>query len=411
MSCILYTAYREGRQRRLAARTARFMSTQPRRVAIVHDWLNGMRGGEKALEAILELFPEADIFTLLLEREKVSARIGSQRITTSFIQHLPFARSKYRHLLPLFPLAIESFDLTGYDLVISTSHCVAKGARPAKGALHICYCFSPMRYVWVFQEEYFGGNRMRRVALAPIFAGLKLWDRRSCDRVNHFVAISGTVAKRIARFYRRKAEVIYPPVDTDFFVPGGKEADFYLVVSALVPYKRIDMAIQTFNKLKLPLVIIGDGPEYRKLKRLAGKTISFRGRVSDKQVREAYQGCRALIFPGVEDFGLVPVEAQACGKPVIAYGEGGVTESVLDGITGIFFQEQTADSLLEAVKAFQRMHFDPAKARENSLKFGREVFKDRMLEYLSRRYEDVMPAFTDEGLREESDSARRRASR
>jgi glycosyltransferase involved in cell wall biosynthesis len=375
-------------------------------VAIVHDWLNGMRGGEKALEAILELFPQADIFTLLLDREKISASIRSRKITTSFVQHMPFSRSRYRHFLPLFPLAVESFDLSGYDLVISTSHCVAKGARPPREALHVCYCFSPMRYVWVFQEEYFGGSRMRKVALAPIFAALKWWDKRSCDRVDDFLAISRTVAERIETFYGRKAEVIYPPVDTDFFVPGGKEEDFYLVVSAVVPYKRVDIAIGAFNELRLPLVVIGEGPEYRRLRRLGGKTVSFRGWVTDEQVREAYQGCRALIFPGMEDFGLVPVEAQACGKPVIAFGKGGVTESVLDGETGIFFREQTVEALVDAVKAFRGRRFDPAKARENSLRFSQNVFKERMLEHITHRYKEIMPALAEETSREDRDSRR-----
>ncbi len=358
------------------------MRERPKQVAIVHDWLNGMRGGEKTLEAILELFPGADIFTLLLEKEKISTRIASKRITTSFIEHLPLARSRYRYFLPLFPAAVESFDLSGYDLVISTSHCVAKGARPPQGALHICYCFSPMRYVWVLPEEYFGTSALKKAALSPLLARLKRWDRLSSKRVDHFVAISRTVADRIARFYGRESEVIFPPVDTEFFAPGGKEEDFFLVVSALVPYKKVDLAIRVFNELRLPLVIIGDRTEYRRLKRIAGRNISFRGWVTDEEVRDAYRGCRALIFPGVEDFGLTPVEAQACGKPVIAFGVGGVTESVLEGVTGIFFREQTVESLAKAVRSFSRRKFDPAAARENSLRFSREVFKTRLMEYL-----------------------------
>lgn len=362
------------------------MSIQPKRVAIVHDWLNGMRGGEKTLEAILELFPRADIFTLLLDREKISDTISQRKITTSFIQRLPLAQSSYRYLLPLFPKAVESFDLSGYDLVISTSHCVAKGARPPNGAMHVCYCFSPMRYAWVFQEEYFGRGPVRRVLLRPVLDWLKRWDRRTSRRVHHFVAISKTVAERIARFYGRDSTVIHPPVDTTFFSPGGEQQDSFLVVSALVPYKRVDLAIRAFNKLRLPLVVIGDGPDYRRLKAMAGGTVSFRGWVSDKEVREAYQGCRALVFPGVEDFGLTPVEAQACGKPVIAFAEGGVTESVREGVTGLFFHEQTVEALLAAVRAFQTMRLDPALARENSLRFSREVFKERLKDYISRRH-------------------------
>jgi glycosyltransferase involved in cell wall biosynthesis len=361
------------------------MSIQPKHVAIVHDWLNGMRGGEKTLEAILELFPQADIFTLLLDREKISDTISQRKITTSFVQRLPLAQSSYRYLLPLFPKAVESFDLSGYDLVISTSHCVAKGARPPDGAMHVCYCFSPMRYVWVFQEEYFGRGPVRRVLLRPVLDWLKRWDRRTSRRVHHFVAISKTVAERIARFYGRDSTVIHPPVDTTFFSPGGEQQDSFLVVSALVPYKRVDLAIRAFNKLRLPLVVIGDGPDYRRLKAMAGGTVSFRGWVSDEEVREAYQGCRALVFPGVEDFGLTPVEAQACGKPVIACGEGGVTESVREGVTGLFFHGQTVEALVAAVRAFQTTRFDPALARENSLRFSREVFKERLKDYISRR--------------------------
>jgi glycosyltransferase involved in cell wall biosynthesis len=364
------------------------MSKHPKRVAIVHDWLNGMRGGEKTLEAILELFPEADVFTLLLDREKISETIGKQKITMSFIQHMPFVQSKYRHFLPLFPMAVASLDLSGYDLVISTSHCVAKGARPPDEALHICYCFSPMRYVWVFQEEYFGRSWLRRLLLAPILVGLRRWDRGSCKRVDHFVAISRTVANRIAQFYGRESTVIYPPVDTDFFVPAEQEGDSFLIVSALVPYKRIDVAIQAFNELHLPLAIIGDGPEYRRLEKMAGENVSFRGWVTDQEVRTAYQGCRALVFPGIEDFGLTPVEAQACGKAVIAFGQGGVRESVRDGETGILFREQSVEALVEAVRAFERSNFDASVARENSLRFSREVFKSRLREYLTRRCEE-----------------------
>ena len=363
------------------------MGMQLRRVAIVHDWLNGMRGGERVLEAVLELFPDAEVFTLLLEREKISAAIRRRKITTSFIQHIPLAKSNYRYLLPLFPAAVESFDLSGYDLVISTSHCVAKGVKTPPNAMHVCYCLSPMRYVWVFREEYFGKSRWKNLLLSPVFARLKSWDTRSSRRVDHFVAISRTVADRIARFYRRKSEVIFPPVDTDFFVPGEKQADFFLVVSALVPYKRVDLAIKVFNELRLPLVVIGDGPEYRRLKRIAGNTVSFRGWVSNEEVREAYQTCRALIFPGLEDFGLTPVEAQACGRPVIALARGGATESVQDSITGIFFSEQSVPSLKAAVTAFQHMRFDPALGRRNSLRFSRQTFKKTLMQYITARYE------------------------
>jgi len=236
------------------------------KIALVHDWLNGMRGGEKVLEALCELYPEAEIFTLLLEEQKISPRIRGMTIHTSFIQRLPLARRHYRNYLPFFPRAIESFDLSGFDLVISTSHAVAKGCRPPVGALSLCYCFTPMRYLWFFYEDYFGAGLGKRLLLQPLFAYLRRWDLRSSERVDRFLAISKTVAGRIARVYNREAGIIYPPVDTDFFVPGSPSGDYFLIVSALVPYKRIGLAIDAFNRLEIPLKIVGTGPEARRLR-------------------------------------------------------------------------------------------------------------------------------------------------
>jgi glycosyltransferase involved in cell wall biosynthesis len=366
------------------------------KVALVHDWLNGMRGGEKVLEALCELFPEAEIFTLLLERDKISSRIGEMTIHTSFIQHLPFAFKHYRNYLLLFPRAIEQFDLTGFDLVISTSHAVAKGCRPAPSAVNICYCFTPMRYIWFLYREYFGDNSIKKLLLNPCFSYLRRWDIKSSRRVGEFLAISNVVAERIGRIYNRKAEIIYPPVDTDFFRPGGDIGDYFLIVSALVPYKELDLAITAFNYLGLPLKVAGSGPLADKLRGSAGPNIKFLGWQSDEELRLLYQGCRALIFPGVEDFGIVPVEAQACGRPVIGLGSGGLTESTIplsddgeDAPTGIFFAERTGESLIDGVKRFMENEskFDPSAIRSHAEKFDRKIFKtnfsDKIKEIIS----------------------------
>jgi glycosyltransferase involved in cell wall biosynthesis len=360
----------------------------PKKIALIHDWLNGMRGGEKVLEVITDIFPDSDIFTLLLDENKISQKILSHKITTSFIQRLPFWRSKYRSYLPFFTRAIERFDLSEYDLVISISHCVAKGAIPAKNAMHICYCLSPVRYVWQFYDQYFGRNPLKRLVLKPFLNKIRRWDYESCSRVNQFVAISKTVAERIKKFYGREADIIYPPVDTAYFTPAEKPSreDYFLVVSALVPYKRIDLAVGAFNKLGLPLRIVGNGPELKKLKRMASDNIVFEGWLSDDEVRERYRSCRALIFPGEEDFGLTPIEANACGAPVIAFRKGGVVESVVDGVTGIFFDEQTEDSLIEAVKKFEISKFDINACRAQSLKFDTEVFKEKFSDYILLKY-------------------------
>ncbi len=356
------------------------------KIALVHDWLNGMRGGEKVLEALCELYPEAEIFTLLLEAEKVSGRIRGMTIHTSFIQRLPWARRRYRYYLPFFPRAVESFDLSGFDLVISTSHAVAKGCRPPAAARSICYCFTPMRYLWFFYRDYFGTGRLKKLLLKPVFAYLRRWDVASSRRVGRFLAISKTVAGRIERVYNRDAGVIYPPVDTDFFTPGSPSGDYFLVVSALVPYKKIALAIDAFNELGLPLKVAGTGPEASTLRERAGKGVEFLGWVDDERLRKLYQNCRALIFPGLEDFGIVPLEAQACGRPVIGFGEGGLAETTVpwpgspdDPPTGVFFSEPTPDSLLASVRLFleKEGEFDPRAIREHARAFDREVFKKK----------------------------------
>ena len=367
------------------------------KVAIVHDWLTGMRGGERCLEVFCELFPAADLFTLLHIKGSVSPTIEKMNIKTSFLQHLPFVKKKYRLYLPLYPSAIESLNIKGYDLVLSISHVAAKGAIPGPNALHIAYLLTPMRYAWDMYHEYFGDGypgRLTRPFVPMLAHYLRLWDITSNNRVDHFVCISHHVAKRIKKYYQRDAEVIHPPVDIRRFHVVNETDDFYLIVSAFAPYKKLDIAILAFSKLKRRLVIIGKGQEEKKLKAIANSNIEFLGWQPDEVVAEYYAKCKALIFPGEEDFGITPLEAMASGRPVIAYGMGGVLETVVpfeigDGDnerirTGVFFYEQNVKALIEAVKTFEsnRDHFDSKELREHAKKWDRPVFKERVKSYI-----------------------------
>ena len=360
------------------------------RVALVHDWLTGMRGGEKCLEVICELFPDAPIYTLLHIKGAMSPLIESKEIHTSVVQRFPLVEQKYRMYLPAFPFAIESFDFSDYDILISTSHCVAKGAIPKSNALHICYCFTPMRYVYEMYDEYFGKGQagiVTRIAMSFIAPLLRRWDKKTSVRVQHFIAISDHVRKRIVRHYRREAEIVFPPVDAERFQLSVKDDGYYLIVSALVPYKRVDLAIQAFNKNGARLIVVGKGPDETKLRRVAGSTIEFVGWKSDDELARLYAGCKALVFPGEEDFGIVPLEAMACGKPVIAYGKGGVLETVQEGISGVFFPDQTAEALENALKRAASVHFDPKKIRDCALQFSRDIYKDKMKKLIDRKIE------------------------
>ena len=371
------------------------MQKDKMKVAIVHDWIMSMRGGEKCLEVFCELFPDATVFTLVHNKGVASETIENMDIRTSFIQNLPKSMSWYRNYLPLFPKAIESFDLSGYDLVLSSSHCVAKGAKIPKGAKHICYCYTPMRYIWFFFNEYFGSeNILKRKFISHVAKRLKKWDLKTNKNVDYFVAISDNVKNRIKSIYDRDADVIYPPVDVDNFSISHEDEGFYLIVSALVPYKRIDLAIQGFNKTEKRLVIIGTGNVERELRKKAKPNIQFIGYASPDNLKGFYYNCSAVIFPGEEDFGIVPVEAQACGKSVIAYGKGGVLETVIPlqpiahspQPTGVFFFEQTPEALIEAIEIFEKNKdkFVPEKIRENSLRFSRNIFKQRIKEYIAK---------------------------
>lgn len=369
------------------------------RVALVHDWLTGMRGGEKVLEVLCGLYPDADLYTLLYVKHRLSEVIERMNIKTSFIQKLPMVSKYYRYYLPLFPTAIEQFDLRGYDLVISTSHCVAKGILPMPDSLHISYCHTPMRYVWDMHFDYFkeSGQRLQNL-LVPFFSNyLRIWDVTSSQRVDYFVANSRHVQNRIKKFYRRESTVIYPPVDCDFFYPStvsNRGRDYFLMVTAFAPYKKVDIAIEAFNRLGKPLLIVGGGQGMDGSKKRAKKNIEFLGWQSNEKVRDYYTGCKGFIFPGKEDFGITPVEAQACGKPVIAYGKGGVLESVVplpqEKPTGVFFDEPTAESLLKAVELFERNpdQFDHHEIRKNALRFDKRGFCEKIESFIDSRYQE-----------------------
>jgi len=355
-----------------------------------------MRGGEKVLLSLARLYPEAPIFTLLHVRGSVAPELESRQIRTSFVQRLPGAARHYRQYLPLFPSAAESFDLRGFELVLSSSHCAAKGVRPAPGALHLCYCHTPMRYVWDRYDDYFGPGRVSpiaRLVIRPLAARLRAWDAQSAARVHHFAANSAYVAARIRRYYGRDSIVIPPPVDTDFFTPGNESAGGYdLVVSALAPYKRLELALEAYRGSGRRLKIVGTGPEAGRLRALAPAEVEFLGYVADTELRELYRGCRALLMPGVEDAGIVPLEALACGRPAIVFGEGGGAESVEHGRTGLVFHEPTPAALRAALASLENARFDrlALRARAEAQSTGR--FEEQIRGFVSAALARRVPA-------------------
>ena len=353
------------------------------RVALVHDWLTGMRGGEKVLEVLCNIYPDADVLTLFHVPGSVSPAIERRRPRVSLLQGIPGLGRFYRYCLPLFPTAIEQFDLDQYDLVVSTSHCAAKSVIRTGKARHLCYCFTPMRYAWDQFDVYFGERRVGMVmnrVLRPMLKALARWDASTAGRVDRYVAISQHVASRIRRHYNRDASVVYPPVDTSFYCPDETVVpeDFLLIVSALVPYKRIDLAIAASRITGRPLRIVGDGPERAALTKLAaapGSDVQMLGPLSDHDVRGLYRRAAAVLLPGEEDFGIAPVEAQACGRPVIALARGGALETVIDGVTGVLVGEPTADAFAAGIARTDGIAFDPRAIREHAVKFDRAVFE------------------------------------
>ncbi len=372
------------------------------RVAIVHDWCTGMRGGEKVLEVICELWPDADLFTLLYIPQKLTPIIENRKIHTSFIQNLPNAASWYRNYLPLFPMAIERFDLRDYDLVISTSHCVAKGVITKKQTCHISYIHTPMRYVWEMFDQYFGPGKMpvhKRLFAKMIRPYLQRWDVKTANRVDFYIANSFNVKERVSRHFGRDAEVIHPPVSLERFAISKETADYYLVVSAFAPYKRIDLAVEAFGKLGRPLKIVGGGQDKDKLLAIKPPNVEFVGPVTDEELSDLFAKCRAFIFPGEEDFGITPLEAQACGRPIVAFGKGGALETVKGvfpdekyegkNYTGVFFKEQTVDSLCRGVEFLESENpiMAPELIREHVLSFDRAIFAEKIKTFVEKSYE------------------------
>jgi glycosyltransferase involved in cell wall biosynthesis len=376
-------------------------SLQNARIAIVHYWFVAQRGGERVVEAMAQMFPQADLFSLVVDPKGIPDSLRDRSIQTSFLQKIPGSNRWHRHLLPLYPLALEQFDLSAYDLVLSSESGPAKGVLTSATTCHVCYCHSPMRYLWDFYHRYKNGAGLGFLS-KPLFSlathYLRLWDSASADRVDYFVANSQNVASRIRKHYRRDSTVIYPPVNVSAGYLAEKLEDYYLVVGQLVDYKRIDLAIAACNRLGRPLHVVGSGEQFRNLRKLAGPLIRLCGSLSDEDLYEQYAHCRALLFPGEEDFGIVPVEALSFGRPVIAYGRGGVRESVngffadapseAERSTGVFFREQSVDSLVEAILCFEKAEqsFHPFYIKKQSERFAPEHFQQSFGSFLTQKW-------------------------
>lgn len=362
------------------------MNTKKPRIAIVHYWITTWRGGEKVLEALVKRFPDADVYTHVYDPAVVAASpLAGKTIRTTFIHRLPFAKRLYQKYLPLMPIALEQLDLSAYDLVISNESGPAKGVIVPPETAHICYCFTPMRYVWDMYHEYLAhAGWFTRLMMRPLIHYLRLWDRLSADRVDHFLADSAFVAKRINKFYRRDAEVLYPPIEIDEFQLSESHEDFYLIVGALVRYKKADLAVRAFNQLGLPLVVIGDGELHDEIRAIAGPNVTVLGRQSRTVILDHYRRCKALLFPGVEDFGIVPLEAMATGKPVIAYARGGALETVKDGVTGLHFHQQTEAALSAAVKRIEHgdARFNAEVIRAHAASFDSVHFNEQLERFI-----------------------------
>lgn len=359
------------------------------KVAIVHDYLNQMGGAERVVMAFHEIFPEAPIYTSIYDPKRVDPAFQKMDIRTSFMQKLPLVTKHHQPYLPLYPFAMEALDLRGYDLVLSSSSAFGKGVITRPETLHICYCHTPMRWCWNY-DEYVEREQLGKVArriLPFLITGLRVWDQTSAMRVDHFIANSPVIADRIRKYYRREAVVIPPPVETNRFPfnPTTEIKDYFLALGRLIPYKRFDLAIEACNRLQLPLVVIGGGRDEARLKKMAGPTIQFLGHLSDEEVISYYTHCRAFLFPGDEDFGITPLEAQAAGRPVIAYGAGGALASIVDGVTGVFFREQTVESLTKVLASFDEHKFNPHVIRNHALEFDTSRFNRRILQFIEAK--------------------------
>lgn len=365
------------------------------KVAIVHDWLVTYAGAERVLEEILKIYPQADIYCLVdFLEEKDREFLKNRKIKTSFIQKLPKAKEKYRSYLPLMPLAIEQLDVSDYDLIISSSHAVAKGIMTGPDQLHISYVHSPIRYAWDLQHQYLKEAKLERGIKSWLARGIlhyiRLWDYRTANGVDYFIANSEFIARRIKKVYGREAEVIYPPVDVESFDMEEEKENYYLTASRMVPYKKVKLIVEAFNEMpEKELIVIGDGPEYKQIREIAKSNVKLLGYQPFEVLKAKMQKAKGFIFAAEEDFGILPVEAQACGTPVIAYGKGGVLETVRglddENPTGIFFLEQTKESIIEAVKQFEKEKIILKKCRENAMRFKREIFKETLEQYIAKK--------------------------
>ncbi|GCE49049.1 glycosyltransferase involved in cell wall biosynthesis [Thermosporothrix hazakensis] len=374
------------------------------KVALVHDYLNQMGGAERVVLALHEIFPDAPLYTSIYDPDRVDPAFRKMDIRTSFMQKLPWVTKHHQPYLPLYPFAMEKLDLRGYDLVLSSSSAFGKGVITRPETMHICYCHTPMRWCWNY-DEYIEREQLGKVArgvLPFLITGLRMWDQTSAMRVDHFIANSPTIAERIRKYYRRESVVIPPPVEASRFPfdPQTQPESYFLVVSRLAPYKRIDLAIEACNRLRLPLIIIGGGRDEERLRRLAGPTIHFLGRLPDSEVIHYFRHCRALLFPGEEDFGITPLEAQAAGRPVIAYGAGGALASIVEGVTGLFFREQTVESLVEVLEQFDERQFQPEAIRNHALEFDTPRFQRRVQQFIEAK---IQAAKSGESSRSSSD--------
>ncbi len=362
------------------------------KVAIVHDWLTNMGGAEQVVINLHKCFPEAPIYTSFYLPDKMDEEFKKMNIITSSLQKKKDKEYNHKKYLPFLPKAFEEFNLNEYDVVISSCSACSKGIITGPHTLHICYCYTPMRYAWEMRDEYTDGMSKMKTKLIRYFMNyMRLWDFDSAQRVDEFIGISNEVKKRINKHYRREAEVIFPPVRTELFKPSPNDGDYYFVVSRLVKYKRYDLAVQACSNLHKKLVIIGDGPEREHLEALANKEyVTFMGRQPDDVVKKYMSECKALLFPGEEDFGIVPVEAESCGKPVIAFGRGGALDTVVDGKTGILFKNQTVEDLEKAIEKFEELQFDKNVIREHAVKFDEKEFRRQMIDFINEKYKEKM---------------------
>lgn len=358
-------------------------------IALVHDWLNQQGGAEDVLEALVQLYPQSPLYTSLYWREGMPAHWRSWDIRTSFIDRLPWAHKKQQLYFPLYPVAFESFDFRQYDVVISNKSGFCHGIITGPETLHICYCLTPTRYVWRYPQyaEQENLGRLTRLGLTPFLTWLRVWDRLAADRVDHFIAISQEIRRRISKVYHRESTIIYPPVQTEMFEPASTVADYYLFVGRLVPYRRLDILVEAFNRLDRPLLIVGSGRDRERLERLARPNVQFLGYVPEADLPDLFRRCRAFMFPGEEDFGIAPVQAMAAGRPVIAYAAGGALETVVDG-AGVLFAEQSVAAIIQSVESFDATRVSPAFIRRHAEQFDVTVFKQKIQQFVAEKRDD-----------------------